>query len=98
MAINAAPACFDGVATHTQILGLTARRPQQRALLQEVLTSAKENGARGAWTTSLALAIARNRAMSPIWSLQEKIADKLRRQPQQAAPRNRRPALQVEEK
>ncbi len=98
MAINAAPACFDGVATHAQILGLTARKSQQLALLREVLTSAKKNGARGAWTISLALAIARNRAMAPVWSLQDKIADKLRRQPPQAAPRGRRPALQVEEK
>jgi hypothetical protein len=100
MAINAAPACFDdGVASHAQILGLTARKSQQLALLREVLTSARKNGTRGAWTTSLALAIAKNRAMAPVWSLQGKIADKLRRQPdRQAAPRNRRPALQVEEK
>ncbi|HKP22670.1 MAG TPA: hypothetical protein VJV39_02310 [Dongiaceae bacterium] len=99
MAINAAPACFDdGIATHAQILGLTARKSQQLALLREVLTSARKNGARGAWTASLALAIARNRAMAPVWSLQSRIADKLHRQPDRQAARSTRSALQVEEK
>ena len=99
MAINAPPACFDGAATHAQILGLSARKSQQLALLREVLTSARKNGARGAWTTTLALAIAKNRLLAPVWSLQRKIADKLRPQSdRQATVRNTRSALQVEQK
>jgi len=100
MAINAAPACFDdGAPTHAQILRLSARKSQQLALLREVLTSARKNGARGAWTASLALAIVKNRAMAPVWSLQSKVADKLRREPaRQATAGNARRALQVEEK
>jgi len=100
MAINAAPVCFNGdAATHAQILGLTARKTQQLALLREVLTSARTNGVRGAWTRSLALAIAKNRLMAPGWSLQSKVADKLRRQPTPSAgARGTRPTFQVEEK
>jgi hypothetical protein len=99
MAINAPPACFDGVATHAQILGLSARRPQQLALLREALTSARKNGVHGAWTTTLALAIAKNRLMAPAWSLQRKIADKLRPQSdRQATVHDTRSALQVEQK
>jgi hypothetical protein len=100
MAIKAAPVCFDGaVATHTQILGLSARKSQQLALLREVLTSARKNGVRSAWTRSLALAIAKNRLMAPAWSLQSKIADKLRRSSNPStAARNTRPTFQVEQK
>jgi hypothetical protein len=100
MAIDAAPACFaDGAATHAQILCLTARKSQQLALLREVLASARKNGARGAWTTSLALAVAKNRLMAPLWSLQRKAAGKLRPQSdREAAARSTRSALQVEEK
>ena len=78
MANKAAPVCFDGVATHAQILGLSARNSQQLAFLHEILTSARKNGARGTWTTMLALAIAKNRLMAPAWSLQRKVAGKLR--------------------
>ena len=64
-----------------------------------MLTSARKNGVRGAWTTSLALAIAKNRLLAPVWGLQRKAADKLRPQSdRQAAVRNTRSALQVEEK
>lgn len=97
MAINAKPACFDGkVATYGQILGLTARKSQQLALLREVLASARKNGVRGAWTMALALAIARNRAMAPLWHLQGKVAGKLRLlSGRAAAARDTAPALQA---
>jgi hypothetical protein len=99
MAINAEPACFDSVATHAQILGLAARTSQQLALLHEVLASARRNGARGAWTTCLALAIARNRLMWPAWALWSRVADKFRRPPASpASASNARSKLQVEEK
>ena len=100
MAIKAAPVCFnDGVATHAQILGLAARTSQQLALLREALASARKNNARGAWTTCLALAIARNQLMWPAWALQRKIADKLRRPAvSPAAARHEEPKLQVEQK
>ena len=98
MAIKAAPACFDGVATHAQILGLTACKPQQFALLREVLTSARKNGVRGGWVRTLALAIAKNRLIAPARALQAKVADKLRGQPTPpAAERDTRPTFQVEE-
>ena len=99
MAINAPPVCFDGMATHAQILGLSARKSQQLALLREVLTSARKNGVRGAWTRSLALAIAKNRLMAPAWALQSKVADKLRRpSTPPVAARGARSTFQVEQK
>ena len=43
MAINAPPVCFDdGVATHAQILGLSARKSLQLALLREILDQREE--------------------------------------------------------
>ena len=100
MAINAAPVCFDdGVATPAQILGLAARTSQQLALLHEVLASARRNGARGAWTACLSLAIARNRLMWPVWELRRKVAGKLRRPPAApSAPSDTQSKLQVEQK
>ena len=68
-------------------------------MLREVLASAKKNGVRGPWTRSLALAVAKNRLMAPVWSLQRRVSDKLRRQSdQQKTAPNRRPTLQVEQK
>jgi hypothetical protein len=99
MANGIRPPCFDTEPTHAQILGLAARNRMQLAFLQEILASARKNGARGPWMSSLALAIRRNRLMLPAWSVQRRISDKLRplfNRP--AAVRNGRRALQVEQK
>lgn len=99
MANGVRPLCFDGEPTHAQILGLTARTRLQLGFLQEILDSAKQNGAHGPWTSSLALAIAKNRLMLPAWSVQRRTADKLRPFLNRApAVRSRRPALQAGQK
>jgi hypothetical protein len=99
MAIKAEPVCFDGRATHAQILGLSARNRLQLGFLQEIRASAKKNGARGAWMSSSALAIAKNRMLLPAWSLRRRVADKLRPLfDRPSAVRNERPALQTEQK
>jgi hypothetical protein len=73
------PLCFDDQLTHAQILGIRAQNPLQLAYLREILSSARKDGVRGAWTRSLALAIAKNRLLAPAWRLQRTVADKLRR-------------------
>ena len=99
MAIQAPPVCFDGPATHAQILSLTARNRLQLGFLEEILTSAKKNGVRAPWMSSLALAIAKNRLMLPAWSLQRRVAGKLRSMFGPTPPaQNTRPALQAEQK
>jgi hypothetical protein len=99
MAIQAPPVCFDGPATHAQILSLTARNRLQLGFLEEILASAKENGVRAPWMSSLELAIAKNRLMLPAWSLQRRVAGKLRSMfGRPTAVRSTRPALQAEQK
>lgn len=99
MANKARPVSFDGEATHAQILGLAARSRLQLAFLEEILSSAKANGARGPWMTSLALAIARNRLMLPAWRLQRRVANGLRPLHRgQPTAQARQPALQAERK
>jgi hypothetical protein len=99
MANGFEPLCFDDRPTQLEILRLSTRNEAQLALLKELVASAKKNGVTERWTTSLKLAIARNRLMTPVWSLRRKIASKLRLQSRrQTAARNTRSALQVEQK
>ncbi len=73
MANKQEPLCFDRRPTHMQILGLKARNPVQLSFLREILESARKNGVREQWTSTLAVAIAKNRAMLPIWRFQDRI-------------------------
>jgi hypothetical protein len=73
MAIKQEPLCFSGKPTHAQILGLTARNPIQLAFLREILANARKNGVRERWPSTLAIAIAKNRAMLPIWRFEDRL-------------------------
>jgi hypothetical protein len=79
MANKRAPLCFDGKATHAQILGITAQNRLQLSYLQEIRDSARRNGVTDAWLATLALAIAKNRLLVPARSLEKRIRAKLQR-------------------
>jgi hypothetical protein len=78
MANGFEPLCFDDRPTQLEILRLTTRNAAQLALLKELVASAKKNGVTDRWTTSLKLAIAKNRLALPTRSLQARVYRKLR--------------------
>jgi hypothetical protein len=78
MANGFEPLCFDDRPTQLEILRLTTRNAAQLALLKELVASAKKNGVTDRWTTSLKLAIAKNRLALPTRSLQARVSRKLR--------------------
>lgn len=71
--------CFETDLGMAQILGVSARNRIQLAYLQEILSSARTNGASGAWTFALSLAIAKNRLLLPSRNLEKRIRARLRR-------------------
>ena len=79
MASKQEPLCFDGKPTRGQILGLAARNPVQLAFLREILATARTNGIDEPWVSSLALAIAKNRALAPGRNLERRGRAKLQR-------------------
>jgi hypothetical protein len=98
MASRRDPLCFDGKATHAQILGVTAQNRPQLALLQEIRDSARRNRVTDAWLASLSLTIAKNRLLLPMRPLEKRIRTKLRHLTKpKPAPRDARRALQVGE-
>jgi len=98
MASRRDPLCFDGKATHAQILGVTAQNRPQLALLQEIRDSARRNRVTDAWLASLSLTIAKNRLLLPMRPLEKRIRAKLRHLTKpKRAPRDGRRALQVGE-
>lgn len=74
MANKREPLCFDGRPTHAQ-----ARNSVQLSFLREILASARKNGVRELWTSSLAVAIAKNRALLPIWQFEDRVPHKVAR-------------------
>jgi len=72
------PLCFDGPATMGQILGVSAVKRVQIAYLREILSSAKAKGISESWLAALTLAIAKNRLLLPVRTLQARIRAKLR--------------------
>ena len=78
MANGVEPLCFDNRPTQLEILRLTTQNAAQLAMLRELVASARKNGVKDQWTTSLKLAIAKNRLALPTRSLRARISRILR--------------------
>jgi hypothetical protein len=98
MANRRDPLCFDGKATHAQILGIASQNRLQLSFLQEIRDGARRNGVTDPWLTSLSLAIAKNRLLLPLRPVEKRIRAKLRHAARpKPAPRDAQPALQAGE-
>lgn len=79
LACGQEPRCFTDRLTLSRILGLRAAKTPQISLLEEIRSSARANGIKGAWLTALSVNIAKNKLLRPIRPFYGRAIGKARR-------------------